>query len=41
MADNWDIATEEDKMFGYLCDEVTDEFADGDPGKQLCDENLL
>ncbi len=41
LADNWNIATEEDKMFGYLCDEVTDEFADGDPGKQLCDENLL
>ena len=41
LANNWNIATESDKMFGYLCDEATNEFADGDPGKQLCDENLL
>jgi len=30
------MATEEQRMFGYLCDCATDAFPDGDPCKMLC-----
>lgn len=39
IADNWSTASESDKVWGYLCDEVTWEFADGEPGKIMIDEN--
>lgn len=38
---NWNLAGEDDRMFGYLCDETDDEFADGEPGKALVDESIL
>lgn len=40
IAENWSTATEANKIYGYLCDEVTWEFADGEPGKIMMDENL-
>jgi hypothetical protein len=39
-ASNWSAATEPDRMYGYLCDEVTGKFVDGEPGKILIDENI-
>lgn len=41
LAANWATAGEPDRMFGYLCDEATGEFADGELGKILVDENIL
>ena len=41
LASNWSSAGESDRMFGYLCDEDTDIFADGEPGKILVDESIL
>jgi len=41
LASNWSSAGEPDRMFGYLCDETNDRFADGEPGKALIDENIL
>lgn len=46
LASNWSSAGEPDRMFGYLCDETLGasgegEFADGEPGKILVDENIL
>jgi len=41
LASNWSAAGEADRMWGYLCDETTDRFADGDPGKALVDEGIL
>lgn len=38
--DAWASATEDDRMYAYLCDELTDLMADGEPGKELADENL-
>ncbi|MCK4759024.1 MAG: hypothetical protein KAT69_03200 [Candidatus Aminicenantes bacterium] len=38
---NWSSAGESDRMYGYLCDEDTDRFADGEPGKALVDEGIL
>lgn len=29
-------ASAEDQRYGYLCDEATEEFSDGSPGKRLC-----
>lgn len=40
-ASNWSSATEEDKAFAYLCDEITGKFPDGEHGKMLVDENRL
>ena len=46
LAVNWSSAGEPDRMYGYLCDETLGavgegEFADGEPGKILVDENIL
>lgn len=46
LASNWSLAGEPDRMYGYLCDETLGEigkgeFADGEPGKILVDENIL
>ena len=41
LASNWSSAGEEDRMFGYLCDETLWQFADGAPGKALVNEGLL
>lgn len=41
LAVNWSTANESERMFGYLCDEYEDKFADGEPGKKLVDENIL
>lgn len=46
LAANWSSAGEPDRMYGYLCDETLGvsgegEFADGEPGKILVDENIL
>lgn len=41
LASNWSSANESERMFGYLCDEYEDKFADGEPGKKLVDENIL
>ena len=38
---NWSIAAESSRIYGYLCDELTGLFADGEPGKILVDENLF
>lgn len=38
---NWAAATDEQRIFAYLCDEVTGRFADGEPGKKLVDENMV
>lgn len=35
LAADWGSATETDKTYGYLCDEVTEEFGDGTAGKRL------
>lgn len=37
----WVNATYENRMYGYMCDEDTDQFSDGEPGKILIDKNLL
>jgi hypothetical protein len=37
-ADNWSDASEYDRTFCYLCDELTGMFADGEPGKVLMSE---
>jgi CheY-like chemotaxis protein len=39
IASNWSSASESDRMWGYMCDEITWEFADGEPGKIMMDEN--
>jgi hypothetical protein len=39
IADNWSSASEADRMWAYLCDELTWEFADAEPGKIMMDEN--
>jgi len=39
-ASNWADASQTDKLYGYLCDEATGAFADGQPGKKLIDENI-
>jgi hypothetical protein len=36
----WASATEEDRLYLYLCDEGTGLLPDGEPGKTLIDENL-
>lgn len=41
LASNWSAAGEDDRMFGYLCDETANLFADGEPGKALVDEGFL
>ncbi len=35
---NWTDASATDKLFGYLCNEVTGEFEDGEQGKMLMTE---
>jgi len=37
----WAAATDPQRMFAYLPNEVTGKFADGEPGKMLADENLF
>jgi len=37
----WVNATDEERIFAYLCDEVTGRFPDGEPGKKLVDENMI
>jgi hypothetical protein len=37
----WANATDEQRIFAYLCDEITGRFADGEPGKKLADENMI
>lgn len=34
--ENWMLATESERMYGYLCDCTTDAFPDGEPCKMLC-----
>lgn len=47
LASNWSAASEEDRIFGYLCDETKGpdsdqfQFDDGQPGKALVDEGIL
>lgn len=41
LPDNWVSTTDEQRIFAYLCDEVTGRFADGEPGKKLVDENMV
>jgi hypothetical protein len=47
LASNWSAASENDRMFGYLCSETEGpnsdqfQFADGAPGKALVNEGLL
>jgi hypothetical protein len=38
---NWTNATDEERVWAYLCNEVTGRFADGEPGKKLADENMI
>lgn len=39
---NWSgTATAEQRIYGYLCNETTGRFADGTPGKMLCDEAAM
>lgn len=40
LAANWSAATDEMRIFAYLANEITGRFADGEPGKKLCSENL-
>jgi len=36
LAGNWgDPASTEDRMYCYVADEITEEFADGEPGKMF------
>lgn len=35
---NWSAALDSDRMYGYLCDEATGLFSDGEPGKILVNE---
>lgn len=37
---NWTGATFEEKIWAYLCDEITGRFANGEPGKKLVTESL-
>ena len=39
LSPNWSTAAEAEKLWAYLADETTGKFADGDPGKQIIDEN--
>ncbi len=47
LASNWNSASENDRIFGYLCSETEGpnsdlfQFADGAPGKALVNEGLL
>lgn len=47
LASNWSSASENDRIFGYLCSETEGpnsdlfQFADGAPGKALVNEGLL
>jgi hypothetical protein len=41
IANNWSGVTFEQRMYCYLCNEATDTFADGMPGKILIDENII
>jgi len=41
MPDTWDLAGDTYRLYGYMCDENTDAFSDGSPGKILIDENLI
>ena len=41
IASNWNAVTFAQRMYCYLCDEITNEFADGMPGKILIDENII
>jgi len=45
LASNWSSASEDDRFYGYLCDETANpiawHFADGEPGKALINEGLL
>jgi hypothetical protein len=35
IAPNWATASESDRMYGYLCNPLTNQFNDGEPGKKL------
>ena len=35
LADNWNVASNEDKTFAYVADRANDKFADGEAGKIL------
>lgn len=35
LAGNWGVAPDADRCYGYLCDEATEKFSDGDGGKRL------
>jgi len=41
LADEWDDASQEQKIYGYLADETTGRFDDGDPCKVLMDESAF
>jgi len=36
LADNWSLASPEEKIYGYLCNNITGKFPDGTDGKHLC-----
>ena len=38
IASNYNAASDTDKMFAYLCDEFSEKFQNGDPGKILASE---
>jgi hypothetical protein len=39
LPDNWSDAGDNDRLYGYLCDETTGRFVDGEPGKILMSES--
>ena len=41
IAGTYSAASDVERIFGYLCDEATWRFSNGDPGKALVDEGLL
>jgi len=40
IASNYSTASDTDKMYAYLCDEISEKFQNGDPGKILANEIL-
>lgn len=40
IASNYNVASDSDKMYAYCCDEISEKFANGDPGKIFANEIL-
>jgi hypothetical protein len=38
---NWANATNEERIWAYYCNEVTERFSDGEIGKKYVDENMV